>query len=63
MVTACFVILTCLAGFNPADCAFNVNNVKFIRKHGITEQTTVDDKIVKESVEEVVKKFKQECGR
>lgn len=60
MVTACFVTLTCIL-FSVDPCLVNVNRVHHVYYH--INHTRVDDTPVKESVEEVTKKFKQECGR
>lgn len=64
MVAACFVILSCMgAGEKPTKCAINANTVSRVRIHPVVGITYVDRQMVKESFQEVVKKFKKECGR
>lgn len=64
---ACFVILSCSPVFNrPSiiECAFNVPRVSIVDRDDSEALTTrVDGIRVEESVEQVLKKFKQECGR
>lgn len=69
MVAACFVLLTCVGGFpNPASwsCAVDVQKAREVHKYRAGAVLSIirsTDMKVTESVEEVVKKFKQECGR
>jgi len=69
MITACFVLLTCLSRFDYRDtwsCSINLQKISSVHKSK-TGASLYDSNNryteVSQSVEEVVKKFKQECGR